>query len=402
MKIFRIILLLFTVSFSQPCQDYACDSMVVRAILDSNGLDSVSVNSVSEIDTVGRIDTLRLDNLQLSILPAKIASLANLKWLDLSSNQLATLPVQIGTLTSLTFLLLDENTLTGLPSEIENLKDLTVLDLRSNQLLAIPVAITRLTNLIFLGLGNNQLTVLPVAIRQLTNLAILGLGGNQLSDLPPDIKQLKELQWLSLNNNKISTLAEEIMQLLNLTHLDLENNQLDSLPGEIGQLENLKILNLGYNALTSLPSQITRLTRLEVGGLAIGVKLDFNRLCSLPDSISSWVDQYSRNQNWKETQICPIAIEMVSQTPSNISTISISPNPFNPTTTIRFQSVSPSDVRIFDLQGHLVRTLHPEPGTSQTTWNGRDLLGRNVSSGTYIVRVNVGERVMNRRILLMR
>jgi len=40
---------LFSDGYALPCQDYTCDSLAVRAILDSNGLDTVAVESVSAV-----------------------------------------------------------------------------------------------------------------------------------------------------------------------------------------------------------------------------------------------------------------------------------------------------------------------------------------------------------------
>jgi len=80
--------------------------------------------------------------------------------------------------------------------------------------------------------------------------------------------------------------------------------------------------------------------------------------------------------------------------------VTVTPNPLTPTTTIRFQGTGKSHIRIYDLNGHLIRTWNSTTGS--VIWNGQDLQGRDVASGTYIVRVNVGERVMSRRIVLMR
>jgi len=75
------------------------------------------------------------------------------------------------------------------------------------------------------------------------------------------------------------------------------------------------------------------------------------------------------------------------------------PNPFNPKTTIRFQGTGPSEIRIYDLNGHLIRNWNTR---ASVVWNGKDLYGKDVASGTYIVRVIVGERVISKRIVLMR
>jgi hypothetical protein len=64
------------------------------------------------------------------------------------------------------------------------------------------------------------------------------------------------------------------------------------------------------------------------------------------------------------------------------------PNPFNPSTTISFDLPKFSEVEIiiYDALGKKVRALmktNMEAGTHQTTWDGKDSYGKNVSSGIY-------------------
>ena len=73
------------------------------------------------------------------------------------------------------------------------------------------------------------------------------------------------------------------------------------------------------------------------------------------------------------------------------------PNPFNSSTNIRFDLFKPSEVsiRIYDLQGRLVRTLLYDQvcntGTHYITWNGMDDRARIVSSGLYFYKMKIGE-----------
>jgi hypothetical protein len=69
------------------------------------------------------------------------------------------------------------------------------------------------------------------------------------------------------------------------------------------------------------------------------------------------------------------------------------PNPFNPTTSIRYD-VPPSGgavtLHIYDVSGRLVRTLVDGPQTAGqkiAVWNGRDNRGRGVASGIYFYRL---------------
>jgi immune inhibitor A len=74
--------------------------------------------------------------------------------------------------------------------------------------------------------------------------------------------------------------------------------------------------------------------------------------------------------------------------------LSARPNPFNPSTAIRFSSdgTAPRAVlSIFDVAGRLVRTLEretPSAGFYEAVWDGKDKSGRPVASGVYVCRLS--------------
>lgn len=83
------------------------------------------------------------------------------------------------------------------------------------------------------------------------------------------------------------------------------------------------------------------------------------------------------------------------------------PNPFNPTTLIRFSVPVTSRVRIsiYNLLGQRVRDLVDESfanGVQEVSWDGRDNTGRLLSSGTYIYRMQSGNFVETRKMVLMK
>ncbi|RCJ41185.1 hypothetical protein A6770_08860 [Nostoc minutum NIES-26] len=171
----------------------------------------------------------------LTILPAEIGQLSNLRELYLSNNQLTMLPAEIGQLSNLSRLDLSNNQLTTLPAEIGQLSSLSRLDLSNNQLTTLPAEIGQLFNLSLLYLIGNQLTMLPAVIGQLSNLSRLYLGDNQLTTLPAVIGQLCNLSQLDLEKNKLINLPEEIQRLTKLKKLDLrgEGNSQLKIPPEI-------------------------------------------------------------------------------------------------------------------------------------------------------------------------
>ena len=83
------------------------------------------------------------------------------------------------------------------------------------------------------------------------------------------------------------------------------------------------------------------------------------------------------------------------------------PNPFNPRTTLRWQQTEAVDVtvEVFDLRGRRVATLWEsrlQPGRHQVTWDGADAAGRPVASGTYVARVQLGQRSLTAPLTLVR
>lgn len=83
------------------------------------------------------------------------------------------------------------------------------------------------------------------------------------------------------------------------------------------------------------------------------------------------------------------------------------PNPFNPSTTIRFGLSERAHVRlhVYDVSGHLVQTLvdgERSEGEHNETWNGRDSEGREVSSGVYFYRLTAGSFSETKKMILLR
>jgi len=84
------------------------------------------------------------------------------------------------------------------------------------------------------------------------------------------------------------------------------------------------------------------------------------------------------------------------------------PNPFNPSTTISF-NIRKSDIvnlSIFNIKGQKVKTLTNEEykkGEHSLIWNGKNDSNRDVSSGVYFYKLNVGGKTVNvKKCLLMK
>jgi len=96
-------------------------------------------------------------------------------------------------------------------------------------------------------------------------------------------------------------------------------------------------------------------------------------------------------------------------TPPDRPHLDCAPNPFNPSTTIRYwlPGLSRVTVIVHDLQGRAVARLIENavqtPGRHELVWDGRDLSGRRVASGLYFARLKTGDdTVLTRKLLLVK
>jgi predicted outer membrane repeat protein len=83
------------------------------------------------------------------------------------------------------------------------------------------------------------------------------------------------------------------------------------------------------------------------------------------------------------------------------------PNPFNPTTVIHYEvpaSGGKVKLRIFDVEGRLVRTLVDgveTPGEKRVIWNGRNSRGARVATGVYFYRMTAPGFTKTRKMVLL-
>ena len=84
------------------------------------------------------------------------------------------------------------------------------------------------------------------------------------------------------------------------------------------------------------------------------------------------------------------------------------PNPFNPTTVIRYDLPAEARVNlaIYAVSGRLVRTLvddeMEEGGYRSIVWDGRDGQGRKVASGVYFYRLEANGEALRKKMILLK
>ena len=83
----------------------------------------------------------------------------------------------------------------------------------------------------------------------------------------------------------------------------------------------------------------------------------------------------------------------------------VSPNPFNPRTSIAYRIERPGTVRltVHDVRGRAIRTLvsaSQAAGSYTVTWDGTDASGRPAPSGQYLLRLESAGAVEGAKVML--
>ena len=83
------------------------------------------------------------------------------------------------------------------------------------------------------------------------------------------------------------------------------------------------------------------------------------------------------------------------------------PNPFNNSIRIDFTINNPGyvDIGIYDIKGKWIINLigkHMHLGKYNIVWNGRDMAGKSVASGSYLVLMKFGSSFQTKKIKLIK
>ncbi len=88
------------------------------------------------------------------------------------------------------------------------------------------------------------------------------------------------------------------------------------------------------------------------------------------------------------------------------TSLSASPNPFNPITTLHYNIAAPMHVSlsVYNMMGQQVRVLVDGSqiiGEHTVVWDGKNESGRRVGSDVYLVRLVTGQSVSTQRVALV-
>ena len=405
-------------------------------------------------DNLTNLTTLLLNENPLSSLPAGIFdNLTNLTQLALATTQLNSLPAGIfDNLTNLTDLRVNDNQLSSLPAGIfDNLTNLTRLWLTNNTLTVLPAgAFSRLSSLTDFSLSYNQLSSLPDGIFE----GLIGLTGLRLESNTVDPLSLTiSLEKVADGQFKAVTPTGapfEIVLPLTIangsisggsTTIPIPAGSVESAaltvtrtPGttaavtvDIGTLPGLPNGHFGYAVAksTDLPLEvISEATGQQAatdfngdgqtdfadffllldafGGTDSRFDLDGSGTVDFVDFFR-FLDAFDQSG---QAKLVALAQELIGL-PSETDLQQNWPNPFNSETVVSWFLLEPglARVEVFALTGQRVAVLHRGPlqaGFHRVHWDGRDDAGRVLASGVYLYRLVIADRVLTRKLTLLR
>jgi len=165
----------------------------------------------------------------------------------------------------------------------------------------------------------------------------------------------------------------------------------------------------GGDILAAMSDPATGLRRVARAGNC-GHRLEWT--VALPEGDYYWSVQ-AVDGGFAGSPFAPEAVVSGSPTglgdpPGRLVLLGAVPNPFNPRTSISFElpEPGPATLRIYDLQGGLVRTvvdgMIDSGGVHAVEWDGRSDSGRRMPSGAYLCRLTAGGRCETRSMMLVK
>ena len=194
------------------------------------------------------LDTLCLQQNELTRLPQSINLLSKLERLYAHSNGIMEINLQFSYMSQLSHLVVHTNNIRTITADIWNAQSLKVLNISSNFLTSFPHA---------------PISMNPLPLSK--SLGELLVADNRLSENFCDIiVLLRELRVLNMSYNRVFDLGDSLRELDKLIEFYVSGNGLTAFPEDIDQCVSLRMLFVNGNKLANLPAELGKNAQLAV------------------------------------------------------------------------------------------------------------------------------------------
>jgi hypothetical protein len=167
------------------------------------------------------------------------------------------------------------------------------------------------------------------------------------------------------------------------------------------------------NYFTVLDDSITSLYLNNSEGFPILEQLEIETIRHVMDQIKVMTADHSFYSNHNKRTLAffrnhmdQLSIDSNKNFPDDFALYPAYPNPFNPTTMIRFNisvgdaNLRPLQLTLYDITGRLVETLinqQLEPGVHEIQWDAK-----NLPSGLYFIQLQSGTKIQTQKLILLK
>lgn len=172
--------------------------------------------------------------------------------------------------------------------------------------------------------------------------------------------------------------------VLTLGDVNLDRN-LDMITGDL--FHEIQFFSYESGSWVEYPDEVAGLTASQNATPAL---VDLNGDGDLDLAIGNYDGTFNYYEN-----LAIVSIDESPVQPQQVKLYPAFPNPFNPTTTIKYDLLESADVSIiiYDVQGHVVKNLlkaDRSAGQHTVRWNGLNNANLQVSTGVYFARFTAG------------
>ncbi len=279
-----------------------------------------------------------------------------------------------------------------------------------------------LSNFTVLGLRGFGILDISVSVQAGTWYGVLYNGGTWIESSPALVTGPGTLVFLGVNFDAKGDVVLVLSDSISPT-LPVELSSFNALPNASMQVKLSWVVqseteHLGYNIMRASDNQLVNASRINPmlidTGNVQGTQISYSYLdteTTAGFTYHYWLESVALSGN--TVYYGPVMASLsnpgdggdIPELPLTTMLHNAFPNPFNPSTNLRYdlRDASKVSIDIYNLKGQLIRSysrVHDNPGSYTIVWDGKDKAGLSVSTGVYFYRMQTDSYSATKRMLM--